>query len=239
MRQRGAMTSSPPPPAPSSRRRIFLISFNKCGTSSFDRLFRRNGIASCHHGGNDPVKNLALNMFKNFMLARDPLVNIDEYTAYTDLAYYVDGMFYEGARLYPYLHDHYPDSYFIIAVRNIDAWILSRLAHRGSSLAPRAASALGDITHQEVASLWRDQFRAHNDEVRGYFARHPEARFLEFDLEAGDPRRIADFLADDFTIDVAHWGQRNITSESARQRVLKRMDLGTGGEQTPLRSPAP
>ncbi len=218
------MASSPLPP----RHRIFLISFNKCGTGSFHKLFSRNGIVSCHHGSNDPAKNLAFNMFKNFMLARDPLINIDQYTAYTDLAYYVDGMFYEAARLYPYLHAHYPDSYFIMARRDVEAWALSRLAHGGGTMAPRAASALGDIPHQEVAALWKEQFVAHNDEVRGYFARHPRARFLEFDLDADDPRRIADFLADDFAIDLRYWGQRNITSDTARERALKRLERDGG-----------
>ncbi len=213
-------------PAPSlPPRRIFLISFNKCGTSSFHSLFASNSIASCHHhhGSNDRANSLAVNMFKNFMLVRDPLTNIDGFTAYTDIAYYADDMFYEGGRLYAYLHAHYPDSYFILATRDVDDWVVSRLSHGGGTLVPRAASALGDISHQEVAALWKQQFLDHNAEVRDYFGRHHEARFLEFDLEKDDPGRIADFLADDFAINPAHWSQRNPTSPRLRERAIRRI----------------
>ena len=218
--------ASPPPP-----RRIFLISFNKCGTGSFYRLFRRNRISALHHhlpaennavAARDPAVSLALNMTKNFMLARDPLTNIDGYVAYTDLNYYVDGMFYEGGRLYPFLHEHYPDSYFILATRNVEAWLLSRLSHGGGSFAARAASALGGISHDAVAALWRQQFLAHNAEARRYFGRHSQARFLEFDIEQDDPARIATFLQPDFAIDIAHWGRSNVTSDVTRERAEQR-----------------
>lgn len=209
---------------PSPARRIFLISFNKCGTSSFHHLFQRSGIASRHHGGNAPEKNLALHMFKNFMLARDPLTNIDQYTAYTDIAFYGQGMFYEAARLFPYLHAHYPDSYFILATRDVEAWIRSRLAHKGGSLAPRAASALGKMATEDLAAAWRAQFTTHNREVREYFAIRPEARFLEFNLDTDDPGRIASFLAEDFKIRTRFWGQRNVTADAPRERASQRLE---------------
>jgi hypothetical protein len=227
MRHKAAMQASPT----QSSRRIFLVSFNKCGTGSFQRLFARSQIATVHHHlpgdtgiRNDPTTSVALILFKNFMLARDPLTGIDGYAAYTDLAFYADGMFHEAGRLYPYLHLHYPDSYFILATRDREAWVQSRLNHGGGSLADRAASALGLSSHDAVADLWRQQFVAHNAEVRSYFAARPEARFLEYDLDADEPQQIADFLAEDFRINVAAWGRSNVTRDETRQRAAKRRE---------------
>ena len=48
-------------------KKIFVIGFNKTGTSSFDALFRNLGINSTHECCNIPVLNI-----------------IDEYDAFTD-----------------------------------------------------------------------------------------------------------------------------------------------------------
>lgn len=223
------MASEPPAaPRPLSPRRIFLVSFNKCGTGSFHFLFRKSGIASCHHGGSDAQDNIALHMFRNFSLARDPLTNIDQYSAYTDICYFSNEVILEAGRLYQYFHDYYPDSYFILATRDVDAWVMSRYAHAGGTIAPRFSAALGGVPDAELTTLWKQQFATHNAEVRAYFARHPGARFLEFDLDRDDPARIAAFLADDFPVDIAHWGQRNVTKEGARERMLRRMARNAG-----------
>lgn len=216
-------------PAPASRSpRIFLISFNKCGTGSFHRLFGKSGVASVHHhlpgderAKQDPAASVAVAMFKNFMLARDPLTGIDGFAAYTDLAYYSDAMLFEAGRLYPYLHRHYPDSYFILATRDVDAWLLSRLSHGGGSLAARTAAVLGGGSREAVAETWRAQFVAHNAEARAWFAERPAARFLEFDLDADPPERIVAFLAADFAIRPEAWGRANVTPAERKARAAQ------------------
>lgn len=213
---------------PSARRpRIFLISFNKCGTGSFVRLFRRSGIASVHHhvpGGEsakqDPGASIAVTMFKNYMLARDPLTGIADFTAYTDLAFYSDTMLFEAGRLYPYLHAHYPDAYFVMATREVDAWLLSRLSHGGGSFAARTAALLGGVSREEVIETWRRQFHAHNEEARAWFGARPDVRFLDYDLDHDGPERIAAFLSPDFAIKTAAWGRSNVTSEEKKARAL-------------------
>lgn len=223
-----------PPPTPSiPTPKIFLISFNKCGTGSFFRLFRGSGIAALHHhlpGGpeakRDPGGSLALAMTRNFMLARDPLIGIDGYTAYTDLAWYDEATICEAGRLYPYFHRHYPDAYFILAVREVDDWVRSRLSHGGGSLAARAGAALGGMSHEQVAALWREQFAAHDAEACDYFAGRPDARFLRFDLDRDGSARIAAFLAPDFGIDLARWGRANVTADATRRRAAERRGEG-------------
>ncbi len=218
------MSASPAPPGP----RIFLISFNKCGTGSFYRLFRKSGIAAIHHhipgdeaAKQDPAASVAVTMFKNFMLARDPLAGIEGYTAYTDLAYYSETMLFEAGRLYPYLHRHYPDAYFILATRDVEAWLASRMNHGGGSLAARTAKLLGGVGHDEVAATWRAQFAAHNAEARAWFAERPEARFLTYDLDADGPDAIAAFLAPDFRVKTAAWGRANVTTDEKKARAAE------------------
>ena len=227
-----AMSSAPALSSP----RIFLISFNKCGTGSFHRLFRNSGVASVHHhvpgderAKQDPAASVAVAMVKNFMLARDPLTGIDGFTAYTDLAYYSDTMLFEGGRLYPYLHRHYPDAYFILATRDVEAWVLSRLNHAGGGFAARTAAALGGVSYETVMETWRAQFAAHNAEARAWFAERPDARFLEFDLDADAPERIAAFLAADFAIDPAKWGRANVTPEERKERAARAREQAAQG----------
>lgn len=231
--------------APSPR--IFLISFNKCGTGSFYSLFHKSGIASVHHhvpgderARQDPAASVAMAMFKNFMLARDPLIGIEGFAAYTDLTYAFDTMLFEGGRLYPYLHRHHPDAYFILATRDVEAWVLSRLNHAGGGFVARTAAALGGVSYETVTDLWRAQFAAHNAEARAWFAERPAARFLEFDLDADAPERIAAFLAPDFAIDLAVWGRDNVTPEDRKERAARareraaRKRTGSGGP-SPIR----
>ena len=61
--------------------RIFLIGFNKCGTTSFHDYFTANGIASVHWRAN----TLAMALHRNRAEGRPLLEGIDRWTAYTDI----------------------------------------------------------------------------------------------------------------------------------------------------------
>ena len=83
-------------------KKIFVIGFNKTGTSSFDALFRNLGINSTHECCNIPVLNI-----------------IDEYDAFTD-----------GEHLnFQEYFKKYPDSLFILNTRPIKNWLVSRYKH--------------------------------------------------------------------------------------------------------------
>ncbi|MEE2894734.1 MAG: hypothetical protein VX726_03245, partial [Planctomycetota bacterium] len=58
-------------------RRIFVIGFNKCGTTSFHEYFRANGISSVHWRGN----TLALALHENLAAGRPPLQGKEDWTA--------------------------------------------------------------------------------------------------------------------------------------------------------------
>ena len=65
----------------STQRRIFVIGFNKCGTTSFHDYFRANDIRSVHWRGN----TLALALHDNLAAGRPPLLGMEDWTAYMDM----------------------------------------------------------------------------------------------------------------------------------------------------------
>jgi hypothetical protein len=83
-------------------KKIFVIGFNKTGTSSFDALFRNLGINSTHECCNIPVLNI-----------------IDNFDAFTD-----------GEHLnFQEYFNKYPDSLFILNTRPMKNWLISRYKH--------------------------------------------------------------------------------------------------------------
>ena len=80
--------------------KIFVIGFNKTGTTSFNILFRNFGIKSIHT--TKPVMDI-----------------IDNFDAFTD------GNHYNFIEYY----NKYPDSLFILNTRPIYKWLISRYKH--------------------------------------------------------------------------------------------------------------
>jgi hypothetical protein len=83
-------------------KKIFVIGFNKTGTSSLDFLFKNLGINSTHDCCNIPVLNI-----------------IDKYDSFTDGDHFNFQEYYKK----------YPDSLFILNTRTIKNWLISRYKH--------------------------------------------------------------------------------------------------------------
>lgn len=84
-----------------TNKKIFVIGFNKTGTTSFHFLFKKLGINSSHNW-NIPV-----------------IDEIDDYDAFTDRSH-------DNFREYYY---KYPNSLFILNTRPLKNWIISRYKH--------------------------------------------------------------------------------------------------------------
>ena len=188
-----------------SRVRIFLIGFNRCGTTSFHQLFNSNQIASVHWYGNELARCLHRNCRLPFVA---PLQSIDRWTAYSDLIAVPGtpwdsstpyrGPLIEANRFFPQLHRAYPNSLFILNTRDPEAWIASRLQHDQGRFAEayrRAVADQGISTDHQLTALWLQQWHNHHQAVRRYFQAHPDASFLEFHLGRSDPGPLIDHLA--------------------------------------------
>ena len=83
-------------------KKIFVIGFNKTGTTSFDALFKSLGINSTHYCSVVPVMKM-----------------IDQYDAFTDGDHFNFQEYY----------NKYPDSLFILNTRPMKNWLISRYKH--------------------------------------------------------------------------------------------------------------
>lgn len=193
--------------------KIFVIGFNKCATTSLHHLFQRSGIASLHFRA-PGVGNAGLRMKRNLRHGRPLLTGMEGFTAYSDFNFANHRGQVEGARLFRQLHAEHPEAHFILNTRDEEAWLASRFAHMGGSLAERGMAAHGTDA-DGLRRIWRRLWRRHHAEVRNHFAGNP--RFLEFHIERDPPERLADFLAPEHAVDPAHWKRRNRT----RRRVQR------------------
>lgn len=193
------------------RPKIFVIGFNRCGTTALHVLFQKNGIAALHYHGPKRKFIIPQLLALNYSLGRPLLSGMNRWNAFSDLGLATQKLVFEGGRLFRELHAEYEDAYFILNTRPVEKWIASRLAHMDGRYTRNFAECAGVAEHK-VAQLWRLQWDAHVDDVRKYFAGHN--RFLEFDIECDQPDAVKSLLAADYDINVIHWRKRNATAIS-------------------------
>ncbi|WP_417254105.1 sulfotransferase [Celeribacter sp.] len=197
---------------------IIQIGFNRCGTLSFHRMMKDNGIPALHWqepGG----RNVAQTMLNNLSFGRKPFDGFDGLLAFSDISFLNGQIMIEGGRLFRTLHAAYPDAYFFFNTRDKSDWIASRAAHANGTFLKRFCKMSG-LDEAGAKAAWGEMFDQHTAEVQSYFAT-ATARFLRFDLDQDGPEKIADWLAPDYTIDTAHWGHYNKNSRSRDMRVLE------------------
>ncbi len=151
------------------RPRVFGIGLNKTGTTSLHEALSLLGYESLHWGGPAVRKLVEVSLEIG-----DPLLSrVDpHFDAFSDiLALSVN---------FELLDAQYPGSRFILTVRPIDDWIESRRRHVESNIRRQAAGEYhgGFVTVDEPA--WRQEWTAHVERVRGYFADRSD--FLEVDI---------------------------------------------------------
>lgn len=190
-------------------RKIFVIGFNKCGTSSLHYFFKNNNLKSLHWGGTDEKTNSACIIMRNFMLGRNILQGIEQYDAYSDLSFANNNIYIEGSRFYKQFYEQYPDALFILNTRDVGRWVKSRFNHHHGSLVKRSLNVY-HCTEDELKALWEAQFLQHNAEVRKFFA-ETGGNFLEFNIESDPLEKLLEFLKPIGDFDPEHWIQANQT----------------------------
>ncbi|MEP1352892.1 MAG: glycosyltransferase 61 family protein [Tateyamaria sp.] len=207
-------------PALTTRRqkltRIFQIGFNKCGTRSLYRFLQRSGIYSCHFNRG----LLALKMQENLAAGYKPLAGrLDQYVAFTDVQRVAAEGVIEGAAFFRQLHAYYPDSYFILNIRDKEGWLRSRARHGAGNYMKRYGKALGLSSDEETLDYWSTQWDQHLEAVQSFFADKP-GRMLIYDIKQDDPESICDFLAPDFITDPSHFRHEGETEKVERSSYL-------------------
>ena len=190
-------------------RRIFVIGFNKCGTTSFHEYFQANGISSVHWRGN----TLALALHENLAAGRPPLQGKEDWTAYMDMICIPGSPWgrsnsdhaplIEGCRYFRELHRAYPDALFILNTRHPADWVQSRLRHDEGRFATAYLQALseeGVRSREGLERRWLEDWDRHHAEAAAYFESAAPEQFLVFHIAETPAERLNEFLEPHFRI---------------------------------------
>ncbi len=194
--------------------RIFLIGFNKCGTTSFHDYFKANNISSVHWRAN----TLALALQHNQTSGQPLLTGIDQWTAYTDMicipgspwgsSNSTNAPLIEGCRWFKELHHDYPDALFILNTRDPFHWLKSRLSHDKGQFAAAYLQALapeGVRNRRQLKRRWLHDWYQHHTEVMAYFQAHARKQLLVFHIRESSEQQLNRFLKPHFAIEVGHF----------------------------------
>lgn len=170
------------------RTRIFGIGLNKTGTSSLRHALLALGI------GPIPTQAETANarIVEDVLHGRDfegALAFAERFRAFEDRPWNVGNM-------YRRLHERFPDSLFVLTVRDEDDWW--RSVERWVTVVKpwtqqRYLQHLGAAAFERELML--EGYRRYNDEVVRYFAEHAPARLLVMDVAVGEGwERLCAFL---------------------------------------------
>jgi hypothetical protein len=183
--------------------KIFLIGFNKCGTTSLHKFFRNQGLKSAHCWiGN---KSLAVEAARHSDAATCRKI-FASWQVFSDFTFLKEKTFIEPLDLYPVWRHAFPNAYFILNDRNIDEWVRSRLVHKDGDFLKRYLIYSGCDETAAVAH-WRAKFLAHKEEVLSFFK--DDKRFCHFTLGQDDISKIIDFLGPDYRLNADMFITRN------------------------------
>jgi hypothetical protein len=192
---------------------VFVIGFNKTGTTSLHEFFRRNGFPAIHwdHG------RLARRMMLNCLDDRRILDGYDHrYRVFSDMVAQTRSLRLEANACFRILDRDYPGSFFLHNTRPLEDWIRSRSAktfgrYGGCTNLELEMQVLNTTEPQEAIDSWVRQREEHAASVRRYFS--GRANFLDIDISDPElPAKLAHWLG--MQLDPRHW-QRIVTNRKA------------------------
>ena len=158
--------------------KIFGIGFHKTGTHSLGAALKILGYEVCG------FKRRALLEIKNNNL--DPAFDlVSKHDAFEDFPWPL---------LYKELDEKFPDSKFILTIRESNSWLKSNLNHFGTGPRKTLNSIYGAAYPKGNEQIYLDKFNTHNTEVFAYFKTRPND-LLILDFQKGDDWiKLCDFL---------------------------------------------
>lgn len=166
--------------------KIFQIGFNKCGTTSLHNFFLSNNLKSIHWDRSRLAKKINHNYNNNLPL----LKGYEQYNCFTDMESLNDNIFIYLS-LYKELDKQYPNSKFILNIRNKENWINSRIKHRNYL---KIYQKITGLTKEGVITHWNQIWDEHINNVQEYFTNR-KLDLLVFDIENDSPDKLIDFMS--------------------------------------------
>ena len=202
--------------------KIFQIGFNRCATTSLFKFFKQNGLPSYHFRGPNG-KKLAKIMKRNADKGSPILTGIDDKIFFSDISAGPEvpscgsnstmstrppSPAFAYAHYYKLLDEQYPDSRFILNIRNVEDWIESRARLHHGKVVEGEKRYSGVRTDQEVFSIWRNHYHSHINDVKSYF-KDRAGDLLVFDIDAHSISKLIKFFEGDVNLNPKYWKVTN------------------------------
>jgi hypothetical protein len=198
--------------------KIFQIGFNKCATTSLSHLFEECSVPSLRSVHWDSG-HLARRILSNHRDGLPLLQGYEDAVFFSDMEafYREDGRLrwvFIPEILFRELDRQYPGSKFILNVRDVDAWIASRLRH--STMFDEQGNRYEDesrrrmyfdqhmecfgLSREQVVQKWRDDFESHVAQVKEHFEGRGD--LLVYDIDRDGLGKMLDFFRGDLSFSV-------------------------------------
>ena len=212
------------------REKIFIIGFNRVATRSLHYFFKNNGLASVHWDSDNLAKTMLGNRNEGKPLLEggrvvNETVNSAGYYAdaqvFSDMTYHALDI--DAKDFYVNLHEQYPDSKFILNIRDVEAWIKSRNKH-GNGMIVDILMKYHDCDHAELENIWRRMWKDTIDEMTRYFDGNPN--FLLFDIESQGGKELCNFFKKEMLLDpqcYSHVGNYEGGTQKIKESILRKL----------------
>jgi hypothetical protein len=192
--------------------KVFQIGFSKCGTTTLNHFFNKNGVRSVHH---DRGK-LPSSIHNNFLNGK-PLLSkcYEKIFVFTDLDHlYRKPQVQVGMQYYKEFDKQYPGSKFILNTRDKAAWLKSRAKqpiHPSNESLLVISARLHGLSTEEELQQWSLDWDKHHREVLEYFKDRPND-LLVFNIEQDPPAKLVEFFKENFRLDPTYYQKKNSTA---------------------------
>mgnify|MGYP001225815217 FL=1 len=206
-----------------SEPKIFVIGFNRTGTTTIHSFFKKNGLPAVHWNGNWMVSQFEQNIALKRPLLQDSYVYKDgektnikykEITVFSDMTR--DWTATDAKDFYKKLDADYPGSKFILNVRDTKSWIRSRRSlHEGAITKQHLKYYKLQDNEQGIEQLkkiWTSIHEQYHSEVLQYFKDRPDD-LLVYDITKDGPEKIVRFFDGVYSLNVKHWSHCNRTKK--------------------------
>ena len=161
-------------------KKIFCVGVNKTGTSSLHDAFLILGIKSVHFKGAEE-RNIKDIIQSNYLAGDNILRGLEHYEAFSDW-----DLGPSTVDIVKEFDKQYPNSKFILNIRDLDGWLNSREKHVIRNQERKRKKPDADIQWLTIdREGWTKQFDNHYQQVTKHFEGR-ENELLVFDVTQGD-----------------------------------------------------
>ena len=195
--------------------RLFIIGFNKTGTTSLHEFFKKNNISSIHYDQGRIARKLKNNFRNNLPLLKD----YPNYMVFSDMEDYKK-LNYAHMDYFKELYYQYPDSKFILNTRNLDNWIKSRNQHENGFYVKELCNLL-KLNKDELNDRWISDYYRHHINVKDFF-KHKPSKLLVYDIEIDPIDKVVEFIPE-YKLDTKYYEHLGKSTIIGFERLFKKI----------------